>query len=362
MAEKKTGISFDLLIHPGETISEILEVRGITQAELAAQTGVSAAYVSNILSGKKGISAKFAFSLEYALDVPKSFWMNLQANYDAEIMELNEVQTITEEERAAREALNEIVKYLRKKGKIPERESRDASILSLRKALNFSNLDNLKEIVPFGAFRMAAGASVDPYVLGAWVRMCQLSGKNDIDTCFKPEEIENLICEIKSVMLNQNADIQNDLRKIMAKYGIDFSVVRNFRGAPVQGYISQKANGTYQMVLTIRGAFADIFWFSIFHELGHIMNGDVGKSAKFIDSGLDVMKERAADSFASKKLIADRAYSSFIKKGDYSINAIKEFAASQNVMPYIVIGRLQREKRLDYSVYSEYKLRYKWGE
>ena len=94
MAVKKTGISRDLIIHPGETIADVLEDRGISQAELAASTGVSPAYVSNVISGKKDISSNFALALEYALGVPKSFWLNLQANYDAELLEANEAQTV----------------------------------------------------------------------------------------------------------------------------------------------------------------------------------------------------------------------------------------------------------------------------
>ena len=110
MAAKKIGISRDLIIHPGETIADVLEDRGITQAELASRAGVSPAYVSNVIAGKKGISANFAMGLEYALGVPKSFWLNLQANYEAELLEANELQTITEEERIVREDLKEIVK------------------------------------------------------------------------------------------------------------------------------------------------------------------------------------------------------------------------------------------------------------
>lgn len=97
MATKRIGISRDLMIHPGETIADVLEERGITQAELAARIGVSPAYVSNVISGKKDISSNFAMALEYALDVPKSFWLKLQANYDAELLELNEARTVTEE-------------------------------------------------------------------------------------------------------------------------------------------------------------------------------------------------------------------------------------------------------------------------
>ena len=99
MAAKKIGISRDLIIHPGETIADVLEERGITQSELASSAGVSPAYVSNVIAGKKGISANFARGLEYAIGVPKSFWLNLQANYEAELLEANELQTITEEER-----------------------------------------------------------------------------------------------------------------------------------------------------------------------------------------------------------------------------------------------------------------------
>ena len=66
MATKKTGLSRELIIHPGETIADVLDERNISQAELAARTGVSPAYVSNVLAGKKDISAKFAMALEYS--------------------------------------------------------------------------------------------------------------------------------------------------------------------------------------------------------------------------------------------------------------------------------------------------------
>ena len=140
------------------------------------------------------------------------------------------------------------------------------------------------------------------------------------------------------------------------KYGIDFSVVKNFRGAPVQGFISKKNDGTYQMVLTIRGFYADIFWFSLFHELGHIVNGDVNSSINFIDYDGNADIEVGADDFASTRLIDSSAYEEFVRCADFSLNAIKAFADSQQVRPYIVIGRLQREKKLEYSRYSSEKI------
>ncbi len=363
MAVKKTGISRDLIIHPGETIADVLEDRGITQAELATRTGMTPAYVSNVIAGKKDISTNFAMALEYALGVPKSFWLNLQANYDAELLELNQEQTISEEERCAREALADVVKFLRKKGKMPTGEKKDASILSLRKALGISDISRLGNIVPAGAFRMSSCQQVNPYVLGAWIRLCQMESEGRaIESQYDVSKIDFLIMEIKKVMLDKNADIQSDLRHVMRNYGIDFSVAVNFRGAPVQGYLSKKNDGTYQMVVTIWGSYADIFWFSLFHEIGHIVNGDLGKNVRFLDDGSDLEKEKQADLFARNRLMDPDAYQLFVAGNHFTIESIEQFAASQNVMPYIVIGRLQKEKYLRYDQYSHYKLRYKWVE
>ena len=305
----------------------------------------------------------FSFLANRGTNVPKSFWLNLQANYDAELMEYNEEHTVTDEEFTARDALKDIVKELRDKGKIPVRETKKESIISLRRALQISNIANLKNIAPAGAFRLANN-TVNQYVLGAWVRMCQIAADDRfVETQFEKDNIGMLTSELKSVMLVGQHDIYEvieTLKEVFGKYGIDFSVVKNFRGAPVQGYISQKKDGSYQMVLTIRGAFADIFWFSLFHEIGHIINGDIGRSLKFLDDGSDKEKEDAADLFAADQLIDSVEYKEFIKSCNFDIDSIKQFSKQQNVKPYVVIGRLQKEQILDYRFYSEYKLRYKW--
>lgn len=82
MMEEINGLSLDLIIHPGETIKELLEENGMTQDELATRTGYSAKHISEVLSGKKNISSKFVNSLEYVFNIPTEFWINLQSNYD----------------------------------------------------------------------------------------------------------------------------------------------------------------------------------------------------------------------------------------------------------------------------------------
>jgi len=94
MATKKTGISPDLLIHPGEDIMDILELRHMTRDDLVLATGLPSSYVNGVIAGQQDISAEFAEALERVFDVPKSFWMNLQANYNEEVAEFRRASAV----------------------------------------------------------------------------------------------------------------------------------------------------------------------------------------------------------------------------------------------------------------------------
>lgn len=359
------GISPELVIHPGETISDILEERNLTQKELAQRAGVSEAFLSDVIHGKKDISKRLAMGLEYALGVPSSFWLNLQANYDAELISLQEETTIQKEERQILTTLHEVVDYLKKIASIPNDATQEQTILGLRKVLQISNLTVLQNLAPSGAFRMSEKAKVDPFVLGAWLCLCKVqSSLKQFANGFDPRKVNELILRLKDIMCSRRGDLQQALISLFAEYGIDFSIVRNFRGAPVQGYIDFKEDGSYQMVVTIRGAYADIFWFSLFHELGHIVNGDIAKPGRFIDTEdpQNAKREEEANRFARDALLDPADYRAFIDRGRFTLPLIQDFAKTQNVPPYVVIGRLQREERIPYSWYNKYKTKYKWAE
>jgi len=82
--QNKIGLSGDFIIHPGETLAEVLEDREMSQKELAIKTGMTEKYISTVISGQQNISSSFAKKLEYALGIEKDFWINLQANYERE--------------------------------------------------------------------------------------------------------------------------------------------------------------------------------------------------------------------------------------------------------------------------------------
>lgn len=361
MAQKKIGLSRDLIIHPGETIADILEEREMTQSELAALTGVSCAYISKVLAGEKDISKKLAKSLEYALKIPKTFWLNLQAQYDSEMAEYMDGQSVTDQERSVAKKLSEVVKYLRETGGLEKTEKQDDLVLSLRRALQISKLDNLNQLAASGMYRLTDIQSVNPYVLGAWVRLCQLSfPEKPASVDFGLESQDSIVQGLKEIMLKSQSDVRKELEMFFRSRGIDFVIMKSFPGAPVNGYITKKKSGRYQLALTVRRKYADIFWFSLFHELGHIFNGDLNKSGKYLDAGSNEIQELAADAFARNALLDEAAFQQFIQHADFTLSAIEKFAQSQSVLPYIVIGRLQKESFIPYSCYASEKIQYDW--
>jgi addiction module HigA family antidote len=68
--------------HPGEMIKDELIARGMTQKELAEQTGIKQSVISETINGKRNVSLSVAVALEKALNIPADIWMNLQTNYN----------------------------------------------------------------------------------------------------------------------------------------------------------------------------------------------------------------------------------------------------------------------------------------
>lgn len=359
-----SGLSREMIIHPGETLKELLEDRNMTQQELALRTDASPKHISTVLSGEKSISISFAKKLEYALNIEAEFWINLQNAYDKEILEFDELNSISKEEISILKQLKTVFEYLINNALIPAYSITEQKILELRKFLNVSNLTVIPTLVSTGAFRAQTRVSVDEYTLFGWQKICEVlcSRINVHETDFSEQKkkILALVPSIKEMMFEPQDIFVPKLVSMFSENGIAFCIAPSFKGAPVQGYIKHFSDSKTILAMTFRQKKADIFWFTLFHEIGHLLNGD-GKT-KFIDfESVESTQEKKADEFAENKLINKVAYQSFVKKSDFSISSIKQFAKSQNILPCIVIGRLQKEKHLKWSDYKEETMMYANG-
>jgi len=75
-------------IHPGEILYDELTELGVSSAELARQIHVPANRISQIISGKRAISADTALRLGKWFGTGPKLWLNLQQAYDLDLAEL----------------------------------------------------------------------------------------------------------------------------------------------------------------------------------------------------------------------------------------------------------------------------------
>ena len=72
-------------IHPGEILADELRELNISPTELARQLHVPPNRISQLIAGKRAMTADTALRLEKWLDVSAAFWINLQKRYDLDI-------------------------------------------------------------------------------------------------------------------------------------------------------------------------------------------------------------------------------------------------------------------------------------
>ena len=70
--------------------------------------GMSPKHISTVINGEKSISVAFARKLAYALGIEAAFWINLQTNYDKELLEYEDLNSISKEELAVTKRLKEV--------------------------------------------------------------------------------------------------------------------------------------------------------------------------------------------------------------------------------------------------------------
>ena len=90
-------------VHPGEVIKfDVMEPLGISVNRLALELRVPATRMSEIVHGRRGITADTALRLARFLGTSPRFWMNLQSDYDIRVAENATGEEIQQQVRPSR--------------------------------------------------------------------------------------------------------------------------------------------------------------------------------------------------------------------------------------------------------------------
>ena len=336
------GYKPNIAVHPGRVIARALEKEEMTQKSLSARTGLTEKHLSQVINGEASVTVETALRLENALGGSASFWINLEKNYQ-ETKARIERRALSKKEASllSRFPYNE----LKKRGCVEDTRKKEERVENLWKFFGVNSLEFVSTIEPV-AYRKRERASIKTGSIAAWLRCGELESRNIEVNDFSQSKLKKALPTLRKLTFADNKDFSLKAREVMAESGVRLVYVPHFASTGVNG--ACRWIGTNPVVqLSLLGAYADFFWFTLFHEIGHLLlHGKKNKFIEFKDQKLamDREKEDEADAFARDALIPPKEFEIFINFGDFSAKSVASFAKNVGIDPGIVEGRLCREK------------------
>ncbi len=341
--------------HPGVTLFEKLNEMAMGPKEFATRTGKPEKTISAILNGKSAITPDMSIQFEQVTQIPAHFWLNSQKNYDEFMAREKYKKTIDASiEWAKQFPLNKMAGL----GWIRISASMQEKAAELLRFFGFADHQAWEKYY-FNqrlkvAFRISLAQTQEAYAISAWLRMGELQSEKLSIKPFSKKRLEELLPDVKSIMAQQPIDFFPRLQDICREAGVKVVYTVCLPKAPING-ATRWINDTPLIQLSNRHKRNDIFWFTVFHELAHIILH--GKKDIFLEAieyqGKDFEKEKKADEFAANYLLSEKEEQEILKAVPLNALKVAVFAEKFHTHPACIIGRLQHKNLIPFSLGNE---------
>lgn len=361
MTTDKNSIS-NLPIPPGEYLEEVIEELGMSKSELAWRMGRPLSKLSAVFSGDKAVTPDTALQIERATGVPAHIWTGLEHDYRL----AQAKQKATERDAQCRHEIPMVTRFcyreLVRLGCLPASTRGLDKVRALQKFFGVMSLNTVLEMPRYKvAFRqgISTRSKRSPEAIAAWLRVGELGAQKAECAPFSDEILAAALDKLRPMTLRSPDSFQGELRQTLADAGVVLVFCPHFPKTAAHGATFFLTPEKAVVMLTLRYKWADIFWFTLFHEIGHLLLHD-HKSVIIEDNG-KTPREKEADAFARDVLIPPDAWHSFEVADRFTPDSIQRFARKVGIAPGIVVGRLQHESLLHQSVGNKMRDQYKFA-
>lgn len=334
---------------PGKIIKDQINDREMTQKDLAVRMEISEKHMSQLINGDVPLTPNIAYRLEMVLGIPAKFWLNYEAIYRDKLEKVQQENQMDEDLMTQqRYPYNEMAKN----GWVPATKKAQERVIYLRQFFEVNSLSLVREPKVSGiACRRLSESERADYSLFAWAQRARIEARAIRTEPINIAQLESLLPVFRKMTTEDPEKFSGKLQQMLLGCGIALVYLPHIKGSFLHG--ATFLDGKKIVIgMTVRGKDADRFWFSFFHEIGHVVCGHI-----FKNNGTEDQDEEA-DRFAAEKLIDSKAYKSFVDAGDFSEKSIRNFAAQEEIDPGIVLGRLQKEIHVGYNRMNHLKKKY----
>lgn len=349
MVNKKENNDFmpSVAIAPGETIKENMKFLGMNQRELASRLDITTKHLSNIINGKVPITNETALKLENVIGPSAQFWMNLETNYGLAKTRLEEKEKLDGDLNILKDIpYNE----MNKNGWVKDTRNRKERVLNLRKFFGVSNLESIKSSYAVAFRKHKEINEISDYGVLAWLREAELEGLSIELDKFNKVKLKNYIPKFRELTLKNSQNFFPEMASLCAECGVSLVLIPYVPKTYICGATIWRNNNPI-IALSMKGKKADIFWFTFFHEVAHLLE----HSEKQFHINYETDKEEdEADNEARNYLITKEQYEKFIKNDNYNdMGEITKYSKKIGIAPYILVGRLQHDGYIGRNQYNE---------
>ncbi len=338
----------DWFSKPGDTVRVLIQRRGVDVHELASSLDGGLQSLRGILAGTYAIEDKSASVLAAHLGGTKRFWLQRQTNYELAL------------ERAVQSALLEdTAEWL---ARVPSPEPKRRGPLSdvrraieVRQRLTYFSVGTLDAWdVRYGnlhntaRYRTTKTFETNNSAVLLWLRRAELEADLLPTRSWNPDELRKRLGLIRSLTRHREPKVFFPrLRALCAEAGVAVVGLPAPTGCRASGASRMIAPDKAMIILSFRYRADDQFWFTVFHEIGHLLL-HTGRS--FVDDGSvdssDACEEEA-NRFASSQIITDAEVLD-LTRTPLAWKSIVRFSSSAKLSPGLVLGQLQHRGIVDH--------------
>lgn len=349
--------------HPGETLAEKLEEMEMGPKEFALRTGKPEKTIIAVLNGDSSITPDMALQFEHVTQIPANFWMNHQRGYDEYMARLKRKAVIDAAVSWAKQfPLADMINkgWLQPVSSIQEKTMEMLAFFGFANHLAWENYYFNQQLKV--AFRISLARTKEPYAISAWLRKGELQAAGLEASTYSEKKFREALPQIKSIMARHPVDFFIHLQQICLDAGVKVVHTPCIQKAPING-ATRWIHDTPLIQLSGRYNRNDSFWFTFFHEAGHILLH--GKKDIFLENldyaDKDLQKEAEADAFACRWTLTEAEEAEIAKAVILSDDVIRGFARRFNTHPAIIVGRLQRKGLLSHAAGKQFLLPVQFG-
>jgi HTH-type transcriptional regulator/antitoxin HigA len=350
----------DWFSKPGDTLLALMEQRELTCETLARKLGAAPSMVQGLLSGAVPVDERLAAALSQHVGGTRAFWINRQTKY---------VQALSRAAEAVpKDTGSQWVKQF------PHRDISSYGWLHttskeelIKAYLAYFGVntpeewsDRYERSMRETAFRTSPTFISKVGAISAWLRRGEIEATAITCAVWNPKRVKIALAEMRVLTKAKSpAYFLPRLRKLCAEAGIAVMFVRAPAGCRASGATKFISRNKAMVILSFRYLSDDHFWFTFFHELGHLLLHK--SSMTFVDGepGISGELEAEANAFAADVLIPPGRREELMDISAKSARIIR-FAYSVGVSAGIVVGQMQHRRIIRPNQMNFLKRRFDW--